>query len=48
MRNEFSKIVLVAGILFALAFTFSCSGSNDPEGGGGDGSYYDPNREDTL
>jgi uncharacterized protein (TIGR02145 family) len=33
MRSNFSKIVLAAGFGFAIAFTFSCSGGEDPVGG---------------
>jgi len=35
MRTQFSKLALVAGILLALALTFSCSG----DGGGSEQSY---------
>jgi len=35
MRTQFSKFAQVAGIMLALAFTFSCSSGDDDEGGGG-------------
>ena len=37
MRSKFVKFAQMAAIGLALIFTFSCSGSNDPEGGDDNG-----------
>ena len=42
MRSLFSKIAFTAALMLAMTFTFSCSGGDDNEGGGGScniGSY---------
>jgi len=40
MRKRLTKFAQVAGIMLALAFTFSCSG-NDDNGGGGGSTFKD-------